>query len=71
MQLAEARAEAGRQAAEEKGRTAQGRQYYSLAEADTRRGDFAAAARNLRTALTFEPDNEFFKAQLKEARDQT
>jgi len=71
MQLAEAQAEAGRQAVEEKGRTPQGRQYYSLAEADTRRRDFAAAARNLQMALTFEPDNELFKAQLKEARDQT
>ncbi len=71
MQLAEAQAEAGRQAVEEKGRTPQGRQYYSLAEADTRRRDFVAAARNLQMALTFEPDNEFFKAQLKEARDQT
>ncbi len=68
MQLAEAQAEAGRQAAEEKGRTPQGRQYYSLAEADFRRQDFAAASRNLQMALTFEPDNESFKAQLKEAR---
>ncbi len=71
MQLAEAQAEAGRQAVEEKGRTPQGRQYYSLAESDTRRRDFAAAARNLQMALTFEPDNQFFKAQLKQARYQT
>jgi len=69
MQLSEARAEAGRRAVEQKGRTPQGRQYYNLAEAELRREDFAAAARNLQTALTFEPDNEFFKAQLKEARE--
>ncbi len=69
MQLAEAQAEAGRQAAEEReGRTPQGRQFYRLASADLKRGDFAAAARNLQTALTFEPDNETFKTLLKEAR---
>ncbi len=69
MQLSEARAEAGRQTVEQKGRTSQGRQYYNLAEADLRREDFAGAARNLQTALTFEPDNEFFKTQLKEVRE--
>ena len=68
MQLSEARAEAGRQTVEQKGRTPQGRQYYNLTKADLRREDFAGAARNLQTALTFEPDNEFFKTQLKEAR---
>ena len=69
MQLSEARAEAGRQTVEQKGRTPQGRQYYNLAEADLLREDFAGAARNLQTALTFEPDSEFFKAQLKEVRE--
>jgi curved DNA-binding protein CbpA len=68
MQLAEAQAEAGRHAIQNQGRTPQGRQYYNLATADLRREDFPAAARNLQTALTFEPDNEFFKAQLKAAR---
>ena len=68
MQLAEAQAEASRHAMQDQGRTPQGRQYFSLATADLRRGDFPAAARNLQTALTFEPDNEFFKAQLKAAR---
>jgi DnaJ-class molecular chaperone len=68
MQPAEAQAEASRQSAEDQGRTPQGRQFYSLATADLQRGDFLAAARNLQTALTFEPDNEFFKTQLKAAR---
>ncbi len=69
MQLAEAKAEAGRRSTEERlGRTAQGRQYFSLASADLKRGDLAAAARNLQTALTFEPDNGGFKAQLEEIR---
>ncbi len=68
IQLAEAEAEADRLAAEDKGRTPQGRQYYNLAETDLRRKDYAAAVRNLQTALTFEPDNEFFKSQLKDTR---
>jgi DnaJ-class molecular chaperone len=68
MQLAEAEAKANRQATQDQGRTPQGRQYFNLATADLRRGDFLAAARNLQTALTFEPDNAFFKAQLEAAR---
>jgi DnaJ-class molecular chaperone len=68
MQLAEAEAEADRQAKEDQGRTAEGRQYYNLAATDLRRNDYAAAVRNLQTAVTFEPDNEFFKSQLKDAR---
>jgi DnaJ-class molecular chaperone len=68
MQLAEAEAEAERQAREDEGRTPQGRQYYRLARSARERGDWAGAARNLRTALTFEPDNGTFRAQLDEAR---
>ncbi len=69
MQLAEAEAEGSRKQRDERqGRTPQGRQYYSLASADRRRGDFAACVRNLQTALTFEPDSDFFKEQLAEAR---
>ena len=71
MQLVDAQAEAGRQATEHRGRTPQGRQYYNLAEADMRRRDYAAAARNLQMALTFEPDSEFFTAELKEVREKT
>lgn len=69
MQLSEARAEATRMNVEARqGRTAQGRQYHALAEADVRRGDIESAARNLRTALTFEPDNPQFLARLAEIR---
>ena len=45
-------------------RTPQGRQYFNLALLDAKRNDWQAAARNLQTALTFEPDNEFFKSEL-------
>jgi DnaJ-class molecular chaperone len=69
MQLAEAQAEAGRQAAEERqGRTREGRQFLTRALADIKRKDYAAAERNLRTALTFEPDNPLFKEQLAAVR---
>ena len=69
MQLAEAQAEAGRQTTSERqGRTREGRQYWNLALADLKRKDFLAAERHLRTALTFEPDNELFKEQLAAAR---
>jgi DnaJ-class molecular chaperone len=68
MQLAEAEAGARRQAQENEGRTPQGRQYYSRARADLAREDWAAAARNLQTALTFEPQNAFFKQTLEEVR---
>lgn len=69
MQLAEAQAEAGRQASEERGGTTpQGRQFYRLAQADLQRSDYGSAVRNLQTALTFEPNNALFKQQLAEAK---
>jgi DnaJ-class molecular chaperone len=68
MQLAEAQAAAGRQALENDGRTPQGRQYFTMAKNDIQRGDLLAAERNLKTALTFEPDNAFFQQRLKEIR---
>jgi DnaJ-class molecular chaperone len=68
IQLSEAEAGARRQAQENEGRTAQGRQYYRLARTAIERGDWATGARNLQTALTFEPDNEFFRERLAEAR---
>jgi DnaJ-class molecular chaperone len=49
-------------------RSAQGRQYLNLANADLRRSDRAAAVRNLQTAVTFEPDNPGLKALLAEVR---
>ena len=72
MQLAEAQAEAGRQSTQERqGRTPQGRQYFNLAMAALGRKDFLSAERNLRTALTFEPDNPVFKEQLASVRKLT
>lgn len=69
MQLAEARAEAERHRVETReGRTREGRQYFTLAQADLRREDFEGAARNLQTALTFEPDNAVFRQALADAR---
>ena len=50
------------------GRTPQGRQFFKLAEADIAKGNWAAAARNLQTALTFEPDNALFKERLAQAK---
>lgn len=64
IQLAAAEAGARRQAQENEARTPQGRQYYSLAKTALAHGDWAAAARNLQTALTFEPGNAFLKQEL-------
>jgi len=69
MQLASAAAEADRRSSEERsGRTPQGRQFFKLAEADIARGNWTAAARNLQTALTFEPGNALFKERLAQAK---
>jgi DnaJ-class molecular chaperone len=69
MQLAQAEAAGSRKQTEAReGRTPQGRQYFNLASASLRQGDFASAVRNLQTAVTFESDNAFFKEQLAEAR---
>jgi DnaJ-class molecular chaperone len=69
IRLAEAAARGGRRdTAAREGRTPQGRQYSNLARADAKRGDWAAAARNLQTAITFEPDNASFKSELAEIR---
>ena len=69
MPLALAEAEADRQRREEQeGRTPNGRRYFRLAQADLARGDRIAAERNLRTALTFEPDNAHFRRILDQLR---
>ncbi|MBW2269279.1 MAG: J domain-containing protein [Deltaproteobacteria bacterium] len=67
QQLVQARDARGVQP-KEAARTPQGRQYWSLAQADLSRGDHAAAARNLQTALTFEPDNAALRTALEAAR---
>ena len=69
MQLAQAEATGSRKQTEAReGRTPQGRQYFNLASASLRQADYASAVRNLQTAVTFEPDNDYFKEQLAEAR---
>ena len=70
MQLADADAAGARKQTEtSQVHTPQGRQYFNLATADLNRGDFGAAERNLQTALTFEPNNAFFREQLAQARE--
>ena len=68
MPLAEAEAEAARRNQQRDGHTPQGRQYYKLASTSLKRGDLAGTMRNLQTALTFEPDNEGFQAELEDVR---
>ena len=67
LQLAEAEAQAEREALEHHlGRTPNGRRFFNLARSDIDRGELSGAQRNLRTALTFEPDNAYFKKKLEE-----
>ena len=67
IRLAEAEAQAEKEAsAHHLGRTPNGRRYFNLARADIDRGDLASAQRNLRTAITFEADNAYFKQKLDE-----
>jgi len=67
IRLAEAEAQAERDAVEHHlGRTPNGRRYFNLARGDIDRGELASAQRNLRTALTYEPDNAYFKKKLEE-----
>ncbi len=69
MQLVDAQAAAGKKASEEReGKTPNGKRYYALCKADLQRQDYAAALRNLKTALTFEPANESFKEQIEELK---
>jgi curved DNA-binding protein CbpA len=72
MPLVEAEAQADRQRREQQeGRTPNGRRYFALAKADLARGDQTAAERNLKTALTFEPDNTVFRDLLARIRTRT
>ncbi len=70
MQLTEASAGAQKSAEARVGTTSNGRRFYLLAMQDADRGDYAAAARNLQMARTFEPDNPAFKEKLEEIRKQ-
>jgi len=62
MQLAAA--DAAREAHQQVATTPKGRRFYQLAQQDLRSGQHAAAERNLRMALTFEPENDRLKAEL-------
>ena len=59
---------ARRERASKGGSTPQGQQFFGRALADMRREDWAAAARNLHTALAFEPGNTDFRQKLEETR---
>jgi hypothetical protein len=69
IQLSEATSEAAtRDSSERGGRTPEGRRYFKMAQRDMLRHEYSAAARNLQTALTFEPDNALFREQLAIAK---
>ena len=71
IQLAEAEAVADKKSVEERlGTTPNGRRYFTLAHTDIDRGDLKAAARNLQMALTFEPQNTYYKEKLEEIKKQ-
>ena len=71
MRISDAEAKADKRDTEElQGRTQTGRRYFTLAQSNIAKRDFAAAARNLQTALAFESDNELFRKKLQEVREQ-
>jgi DnaJ-class molecular chaperone len=70
IQLSEATAEHKRAQKEERqGKTAQGRQFFQLAQKEADHGNLKAAIQNLQMALTFEPGNAGFKALLEEWKE--
>jgi curved DNA-binding protein CbpA len=71
IQLGEAEAVAEKKSVEERlGTTPNGRRYFTLAHTDIDRGDLKSAARNLQMALTFEPQNAYYKGKLEEIKKQ-
>jgi DnaJ-class molecular chaperone len=68
LQLAEAAEEDRRSIQERLGATPNGRRFFAMAHADIDRGNLASAARHLQMALTFEPENRFFREKLEELR---
>lgn len=61
---AETKAAAKRQSEEEIGTTPRGRQFFTTAQQDLQAGRLANAERNLKMALTFEPQNARYREQL-------
>ena len=71
IQLGEAEAVAEKKSVEERlGTTPNGRRYFTLAHTDIDRGDLKSAACNLQMALTFEPQNAYYKGKLEEIKKQ-
>ncbi len=70
IRLVEAKAKAGQDALEaHMGKTPNGRRFFNLSRSDIDRGDLAAAQRNLKMAMTFEPSNAVFKTKLAEIEE--
>jgi curved DNA-binding protein CbpA len=63
---AEQKAAAKKEQEEQIGTTPKGRQFYSQAQKDAEAGNWGAAERNLKMALTFEPSNARYKERLAE-----
>ncbi len=69
IQLVEAEAKADKQALEDHmGHTANGRRFFGLARSDIDRGDLSSALRHLKMAITFEPQNPYFKQKYEEVK---
>jgi DnaJ-class molecular chaperone len=69
LQLVEAEARADRRSVEDHlGHTPNGRRFFGLARSDIDNGDLTAAQRNLKMALTFEPQNASFRRKLEEVQ---
>ena len=67
LQLAQATEEA-RQQVDNVAGSSQARQFWNLAQTDIARDDWPTAARNLQTALAFEPSNTALRAALDAAK---
>lgn len=66
---AETKAAAKRQTEEQIGTTPRGRQFYTTAQQDLQAGRLAQAERNLKMALTFEPQNPRYREQLTSVQE--
>jgi curved DNA-binding protein CbpA len=63
---AETKAAVKKEQEEQIGTTPKGRQFYGQAQKDAEAGNWSAAERNLKMALTFEPSNARYKERLAE-----
>jgi len=63
---AETKAAVKKEQEEQIGTTPKGRQFYGQAQKDAEAGNWSAAERNLKLALTFEPSNARYKERLAE-----